>query len=94
MTIVTCLQLATPVTLPTANGDKLPFEAGEVLMIVFSDMDDATEYIICSAGGGLPFLWIARNHSHKIVEMELTSWQALRKSKLLKTSVTTTIGSQ
>lgn len=74
---VTCLQLSSQVTLETERGNKLHFKEGDILMIMFGDEDNQADYLVCAAGGGLPFVWVAKNHSHKIIPMEFKTWQEL-----------------
>jgi hypothetical protein len=76
---VTCLRLGSQVTLETEKGVKYHFKAGAVLMIMFGDEDENTDYLVCAAGNGLPFMWVAKNHNHEKVLMELSEWQKLSK---------------
>jgi hypothetical protein len=92
MAQVTCIVLDSSVTLDTEKGQRLSFNKGDTLMIMFSDEDASTNYLVCSAGGGLPFVWVARNHNHKVIEMELSEWVKYSKSKKWKRFVLPMIG--
>lgn len=82
MAKVSCLVLANKVTLPTEKQGNIGFDKGEVLMIMFHDEDTTTDYLVCSAGGNIPFVWVAKNHQHKVIEMELDTWKKQKKDRI------------
>lgn len=79
--IVTCLELDSDVVLSTERQKRISFKKGETLLIMSSDEDTDSNYYVCSAGGNIPFVWVDKRSSHKVVQMELSEWQKSKQDK-------------